>query len=197
MALSGHIDWHPYGHTRDQCVMANIFRPHREPLDPKVPLRDLHKRALVAALNGLEGGGTPDLPRLLRRFLEADDPDIRAAAVRALPLVEDPMLDTQLLQLLHDPVWRVRNSSARALLRRPTEILAHLGLQREHLLAYAYLREWEPDWARLLELGEAARPVLHQARSASDGCVRAAGVEILAYLDQLADQTSAQPGAFG
>jgi glycosyltransferase involved in cell wall biosynthesis len=195
LCQSGGTRWHPYGRTSRQRVLNPTASAGRGPLGQPPPLPRTQKQALTAALRGLQDCADDRSLAVLRRLLDNADPDVRAAALGALPAVEDRDLDARLLALLDDPRWLVRNCAARALLRRPPDLLGRLGLPREQLLAYAYLREWAPDWVRLLELGEAARPVLERAAQAEDFSLRQAGSMLLAHLDGPADPTGDRPAA--
>jgi hypothetical protein len=61
MPYSAGVDWHPYGRTRRQCGADAVAKSPGGIPDPAVPVRGPHKRALSAALNGLEGSSDPRL----------------------------------------------------------------------------------------------------------------------------------------
>jgi HEAT repeat protein len=113
---------------------------------------------------------------ILRRALDGDDRELRAAAARALVMLRDA---ADLSQLLRDPFREVRGIGAQASLDigfRP------YGFTKEQLIAHLWIGCQKLDWAPVIRLGQSARPALEMAAHGDDSAVRREAGQILRIL---------------
>jgi HEAT repeat protein len=105
------------------------------------------------------------------------------AAAQSLGQYADRAVGADLIALLDDPWNAVRAAAATALLGRLPDVTARLGPVRERLLAYQWMGEGTRDWARVSQLGDAARPALQIALQDDDLVVRREAAAVSQYLD--------------
>jgi HEAT repeat protein len=113
---------------------------------------------------------------ILRRALDGDDRELRAAAARALVRLRDP---ADLSQLLRDPFRKVRGIGAQASLDIG---FWPCGLTKEQLMAHFWIGCQKLDWAPVIRLGQSARPALEIAAHGDDAAVRREAGQILRIL---------------
>jgi ADP-heptose:LPS heptosyltransferase len=168
--------WSPYGRSPSQQVSPTaVRRPWAESSAACLPHQP-RKRMLLLLLREIGSYLLDGARPILRRALDGDDRELRAAAARALVRLRDA---ADLSQLLRDPFREVRGIGAQASLDigfRPC------GFTKEQLMAHVWIGCRKLDWAPVVRLGQSARPALEMAAHGDDSAVRREAGQILRIL---------------
>jgi len=179
-------EWHPYGRTVQQDVVLGPAHvpPEEEGVAPPLPEQP-RKFVLLYLLRSLGRSGEAHAVPLLQWALRSEDRDVRQSAAESLSRFSGPVVDADLIALLHDPAYRVRAAAAGALLSRfdAASPRPH-GIPREQLLAQRWIGEEPRDWDRVLSLGEQARQAPQTAILDDDPVIRREAAAILDIMDR-------------
>ena len=173
-------DWQPYGHTLCQGVFPAAGSPSGDSTSGPPLLEQPRKFVFLFLLRELGRMGVEEALPLLRRAIASDDLNIRLAAAEAIARFWDAGAEALLAPALRDPSYEVRAAAAQAFLDhsvRPG------GAPTEHLQAHALIGRAERNWEPVLQLGDAARPVLELAAKGDDEVLRREAVKMLRVLD--------------
>jgi peptide chain release factor subunit 1 len=185
LPYSHQSEWHPYGRTLQQALVAAADPSLDDASLPPLPEQP-RKFALLSLLESLGRADDPRAEPLLRWALRSDDRDIRRAAATALGRISGPEIDATLRQLLVDPACRVRAAAAGALLERGADESDGADtVDRSELRAHVLIGQDARSWADVLGLGQSARPALTIAMRDDDPVIRREAAAIVQSLDRV------------
>jgi hypothetical protein len=180
-------EWHPYGRTLHQDVVAPAPGVHpsvEEAVAPPLPAQP-RKFVLLFLLRSLGRSDDARAVPVLRWALRSEDWHVRLAAAQSLSRFSGPDVDAALRVLLADPANRVRGAVASALLDRMADTrLTADELPREHLVAHQLIGREPRDWVAVLRLGESARSALRTAVQDDHPVVRREAAWAIQALDR-------------
>ena len=183
--------WMPWGRNAAQCYQ--LFQGREQPRKPPLPEQP-RKHAWIELLSRMD---SPAWHEVLKPVLASRDPDLRAAAARAVSRIKPDYGLSSLLRLLQDSSRVVRAEAANAILNSYSERdYDHDVPARDELVAYRLFDTSNPNRYAIYALGNRALPALQAALHDDDPTARRTAA---ACLEELAKrQASAyQPGESG
>ena len=158
--ILAHQDAIAHRHRNGLVALMRAFGRRGLPVLTQALMRESsHPRFELAMVDALGAGGFRDARPCLERRLVSGDLDLRAAAARALGLMQAVECSTSLMASLKDEAWQVRAQAARALGR------IRVPLATQALAARLTDPSW---WVRhhaayaLMEMGEDGQAALRR-----------------------------------